>query len=296
MRSIPRMRHEEMVYQSVGICLKPDQEQHGSTARGLEKWLAGRGLRVVLDEFAAEVVGRPGISRSELAEQVDFIVVLGGDGTLLSVSRASGTRSVPILGINLGTLGFLTEVALDETFAALEALFEGNIRIEQRMRLRAEVWRQEELHSSYLALNDAVINQSDMARMLDISAHVNGEDVTCYHADGLIVATPTGSTAYSLSAGGPIVDPQLEALLLTPICPHTLTQRPVVLPADAVVEIQVSPRGGGARLTADGQEGCELKVDDRVRILRSEYPLALVVSPFRKRFEILREKLHWGQR
>jgi NAD+ kinase len=282
---------------AVGVCLKHEQPQAAATVRGLVKWLAERELPIVLDEEAAAVAGRPGVPRDVLAGQVDLVVVLGGDGTLLSVARQVGSRPVPILGVNLGTLGFLTEVTLDELFAALERVLGGEMRVEARMRLDVCALREGRELGRYLALNDAVLTKAAaLARMIDLDTRADGAPVTTYHADGLIVATPTGSTAYSLSAGGPILLPELEAFVLTPICPHALTQRPIVLPASAEIEIAVRTRGGDVQLTVDGQEGLALREDDRVRVRRSAHFLRLMVSPFRSRFEILREKLRWGAR
>jgi len=280
----------------IGVCLKRAQPQAAGIVRGLEKWLLERGLEVLLDEEAAEWIGRPGETRADLAAAVDLIVVLGGDGTLLSASRSAGSRPVPILGVNLGTLGFLTEISLDELFAAMERVLTGDVRIEARMRLDIVARRGDEALGRFLALNDAVISGAALARMIDLETRANGLDVTTYHADGLIVATPTGSTAYSLSAGGPILLPEVEALLLTPICPHTLTQRPLVLPHTSEIEIVVRSRSDGVQLTADGQEGIALRGGDVVQVRRSPHPLQLVASPVRNRFEVLREKLRWGAR
>lgn len=280
----------------VGVCLKPDQPQAAGVVRGLEKWLAQRGLRVLLDEEAGGFVGRPGVPRESLVEEADLVVVLGGDGTLLSVARAVGSRPVAILGVNLGTLGFLTEIALDELFAALERVLAGEVRVELRMRLEVTARRGERELGRLLALNDAVLTKAALARMIDLETSADDAPLTTYHADGLIVATPTGSTAYSLSAGGPILQPELEAFVLTPICPHTLSQRPIVLPQSVCIEIRVRTRGGEVQLTVDGQEGIELREGDVVGVQRSEQPIRLVASPFRTRFEILRQKLGWGAR
>jgi len=265
--------------------------------RGLEKWLRARGLLVLLDAEAAEWVGgQPGYTREEVAERVDLLVVLGGDGTLLSVARAARERPVPILGVNLGTLGFLTEVVLDELFAALERVLVGDVRISVRMRLEVEVRCGEKQRGRFLALNDAVVNKTALARMINLETRAGGKLVSEYHADGLIVATPTGSTAYSLSAGGPILAPELAAFVLTPICPHTLTQRPIVLPEASEIELRVLPPTEEVQLTVDGQEGLILSPEDHIWVRRSQAPVQLVESPFRNRFEILRQKLHWGQR
>jgi NAD+ kinase len=281
---------------SVGICLKPGQPQAAGLVRGLGKWLEERGLRVGFDEDAAEPAGETATPRDALVREADLVIVLGGDGTLLSVARHAGARAVPILGVNLGTLGFMTEIAQDELFAALERVLGGQMRVESRMRLEVRALREGEAVGSWLALNDAVVANATSARLVEITACVDGDAITTYHADGLIVATPTGSTAYSLSAGGPILDPRLEAFVLTPISPHTLTQRPVVLPGDLRIEISTRGRGGELRLTVDGQTGVSLRDEDRVEIVRSEHPVSLVVSPFRNHFAILREKLRWGAR
>lgn len=279
----------------VGVCLKPGQPQAAGVVRGLVKWLGEREIAVVLDEEAGEAAGIAGVSRSALGEDVDLVVLLGGDGTLLSVARSLGPRRAPILGVNLGTLGFLTEVALDELFAALDRVLRGEHAVEARMRLDVRVLRDGAEDASFLALNDAVLTKTDLARMIDLELRMDGALVTTYHADGLIVATPTGSTAYSLSAGGPIVLPDVEAILLTPICPHTLTQRPLVLAGQHEVEMRSISRDE-VQLTIDGQEGTLLRQGDAVRVRRSPHAVALVASPFRTRFEILREKLGWGTR
>ncbi len=283
-----------MAIRSVGLCVRANHPEAGGTVRGLAKWLDARGLSVRLDEEAGELVGRPGETREEIAAAADLLVVLGGDGTLLSAARASGERAVPILGVNLGRLGFLTETSHDELYAALERVLAGEARVEARMRLAVRAEREGRVLGEWLALNDAVITSQHLARMLDLDAFVDGRKVTTYHADGLIASTPTGSTAYSLSAGGPILDPALDAVVLSPISPHTLTQRPIVLPADRKIEI--SPATTGTQITVDGQAGVRLEEGDRVHVTRSQFPAQLVVSPFRTRFEILRTKLHWGER
>jgi NAD+ kinase len=285
-----------MHFRTVGICMKPDRPQDAGTVRGLAKWLDERGLRVLLGENAAEHVGGESRPRSEITGEADLVVVLGGDGTLLSVAREAGERAVPIAGVNLGTLGFMAEIAKDEMFAALERILGGEMRIESRMRLDVRVQREGRTVGRHLALNDAVVANANFARMIDVGVAVDAMDVTLYHADGLIVSTPTGSTAYSLSAGGPIVDPRLEAFVLTPISPHTLTQRPVVLPATSSLELHADGRGGSVQLSVDGQIGCALEDGDRVTVTRSAHPVQLVVSPFRSHFAILREKLAWGAR
>lgn len=285
-----------MEIQTVGLCLKPDQPQVAGMLRDLLKWLEARGIEVRLDRESARWLKRKGVSRAELATAADLIIVLGGDGSLLAVARKAGPCEVPILGVNLGTLGFLTEVTCDELFTALEQILAGDLRTEARMRLEVRAERAGRELTRHLALNDAVLTKTALARMIDLEMRTDGRPVTTYHSDGLIVSTPTGSTAYSLSAGGPILDPSLAAIVLTPICPHTLAQRPLVLPESSDIEIEVRPSGAAVQLTVDGQVGVELGEGDVVRVRRSEHPVHLVVSPFRNHFEVLREKLRWGER
>ncbi len=285
-----------MSIQTVGLCLKPNQPQAAKSVRDLRIWLIERDYEVVLDGEAALACGETGLSRSELAECVDFVFSLGGDGTLIGVARAVGSRQVPIFGVNFGTLGFLTEVSVEELYPALEKFLQGQLHIAPRMRLDVCVMREGETLARYLALNDAVITKTDLARMIDLEARAGGATVTTYHCDGLIVSTPTGSTAYSLSAGGPILLPGMDAFVLTPICPHALTQRPIVLPGNLELEVAVTPQLGEVQLTVDGQEGLPLMEGDRVVVTTSEHPALLVTSDTRTRFDILREKLRWGER
>jgi NAD+ kinase len=286
-----------MEIRSVGICAKPSQPQLADFIRELEKGLVERGREALLDTEAAQWTRSPGFPRRELAEKVDLVAVLGGDGTLLAVARALGDRSVPILGVNLGTMGFMAETARDELFPALDAIFAGRFRSEARMRLDVTVEHDGTQLGRYVALNDAVIARTALSRMIDLETHADGMEVTTYHADGLIVATPTGSSAYSLSAGGPLVLPTIEAIMLTPICSHTLTQRPLVLPPHCEIGIRVQDtRGGEVHVTVDGQVGCQLRDDDCVRVCRSPHPVQLLVPPDCNRFEVMRTKLGWGAR
>ncbi len=286
-----------MDIRSVGICVKPSQPQVADLVRELEQWLVARRFEVVPDPEAGQWTESAAAPRRELAEKADLVVVLGGDGTLLAVARAIGESPVPILGVNLGTMGFLAETARDELFPALEEAIGGRFRTESRMRLDVVVDRAGAEISRYLALNDAVIANTSLARIVDLAVQADGVEVTTYHADGLIVSTPTGSTAYSLSAGGPLVLPSHEAILLTPICPHTLSQRPLVLPETCVVAVDVQGRhADDIKLTVDGQVGCQLGEGDRVTARRSRHPVRLLVPPGRNRFEVMREKLRWGER
>ena len=282
---------------SIGICVKRDQPQLAERVATLEEWLHDRGVEVVLDRESARWLGRQGAELEDLATRVDLLIVLGGDGTLLSAARAIGERAVPLLAVNLGTLGFLTETSSDELYDVLEQAFAGRLVVAERMRLDVEVERGGHVVERQLALNDAVIGKSALSRMIDLEMRTDGGFVTTYHSDGLIVATPTGSTAYSLSAGGPILLPEGESIVLTPICPHTLTQRPLVLPDRYRIEILVlDTRGGDVHLTVDGQVGVPLDQGDRVRVARSAHPARLLVSPHRSPFAVMREKLRWGER
>ncbi len=274
----------------VALCAKPRSVPAQAAARELAQWLAARGVEVLLDDTLAA----GGQGHRALAEKADLLVVLGGDGTLLSVAREIGARPVPILGVNLGTLGFLAEFAPSEEREVLERVLRGDYTTVERMRLDVRVARGgSELLRSH-ALNDAVITRADLSRMIDLEATADGVPVTTYHGDGLIVATPTGSTAYTLSAGGPILMPGARVFVLTPICPHALAQRPLVLPDTTALTITVHPRDGAARLTVDGQVALALDDGDRIEIAASAHPAHFVASPFRSRFDVLRTKLGWG--
>jgi NAD+ kinase len=254
-------------------------------------------MEILLDAEAGRWVGVDGAPRHELAARAQLVVVLGGDGTLLAVARAIGRRLVPILGVNLGALGFLAEIDLADLFPTLEAVLSDRFRIEPRMRFEVSVDHQGTELASYLALNDAVVAKTELSRIIDLETRCDGFEVTTYHADGLIVSTPTGSSAYSLSAGGPLLLPSFEAIVLTPICPHTLTQRPLVPSAGSEITVRVQDaRGGVVRLTVDGQVGRELGPGDRVRVRRSEWPAQILVPRDRNRFQVMRTKLSWGAR
>ncbi len=286
-----------MAIRKIGISLKSDQLRLGALLRDLAKWLQERGVELLLGPEASKASGLPGMPRSELAGQVDLMIVLGGDGTLLAVARAIGGRAVPILGVNLGTLGYLAEISLDELFPTLEQVLAGHLRTETRMRLDVHAERDGREIGHYLALNDAVIARTALSRMIDLQTWADDVEVTTYHGDGVIAATPTGSSAYSLSAGGPLLLPGIGAIVLTPICPHALTQRPIVLPKACRLAINVlDMRGGEVHLTVDGQVGCELQEGDRVTVCASKRPLQMLVPADRNRFEVMRNKLRWGTR
>lgn len=282
----------------VGVVAKPDAGEARDVVRRLVSWVQSRGLSAVLDKETASLVPELAVTaagRAELPAQVDFLVVLGGDGTLLSVARAVGDLGLPILGVNLGGLGFLTAMTVDEMIPALEAFLAGRLVIEERMLLAARVRREGRPARELFALNDVVIMKSAMSRIIDLSVAVDGQAATAYRADGLIISTPTGSTAYSLSAGGPILFPTMEAVVLTPICSHTLTNRPIVLPADRPIEVTLLT-DQEVMLTLDGQVGVGLLERDTVEITRAAARVRLVRLPQKHFFEVLRTKLKWGER
>ncbi len=284
--------------QRVGIIAKPQRESIVSVVPGLLDWLRARKLEVVCDEEVASCIPpESGLPREEVTTTVDLLLVLGGDGTLLAAARALGEKPVPILPVNLGQLGFLTSVKLEEMYPILEEVLAGHNRISERTQIEATVHRKGAVAGVYLALNDAVLTKTTLARIMDFDLSIDGAFVCKYRADGLIIATPTGSTAYSLSAGGPIVYPVLDAFIITPICTHQLTNRPLVIPDRANLELRFPAQEDQSfYLTLDGQIGVELHTDDVVTLKKSPRKV-LLVRPMRKSyFEILRNKLKWGER
>jgi NAD+ kinase len=283
---------------SAGIVCKPLRDVVCSVVPPLLDWLRQRQIEVCVDQETASCFnpGVPVFEREELAARADLLVVLGGDGTLLSATRALKGRKVPILAVNLGGLGFLTSVTREELYPVLETVLAGAHKISERMMLIARTVRDGKSVEQQVALNDAVINKAALARMLDFDVYVDGAQVGRYRADGLIVATPTGSTAYSLAAGGPIVHPHLDAFVITPICPHMLTNRPLVIPDTACVEVDIAAAEEPIYLTLDGQIGFQLQSRDRVKIERSADRVSFVQSPGKTYFEVLRSKLRWGER
>lgn len=283
---------------AVGIACKPIRQVICEVVPPLLAWLRDRKIDFFLDsETQACLDPRlPGIPRESLGEKIDLLVVLGGDGTLLSAARALHRHPVPILAVNLGALGFLTSVTLEELYPVLEQTLAGKQSVTERMMLEAAVWRDGKAAEAHKALNDAVVTKSALARMLDFDVYVDKSHVGRYRADGLIVATPTGSTAYSLAAGGPIIHPDLDAFVITPICPHMLTNRPLVIPGAAQVEVDASAAEEPAYLTLDGQTGIQLGSTDRVTITKSPTKVKLVRPPNKTYYEILRNKLRWGER
>jgi NAD+ kinase len=283
---------------AAGVISKPNRELLSSVVPPLVQWLRGRNIDVLVDQETYDCVnpGVPSVAREELAAQVDLMIVLGGDGTLLSAARALGNQKVPILAVNLGGLGFLTSVTLDELYPLLEQVVAGQHLTSERMMLDAEVMRSGQAAEPQSALNDAVVNKAALARMLDFDVHVDGNHVGRYRADGLVVATPTGSTAYSLAAGGPIIDPDLDAFVITPICPHMLTNRPLVIPDTARIDLDFTAAEEPVFITLDGQIGFQLKPKDHVTITKSKNRVSLVRPPSKTYFQVLRSKLKWGER
>lgn len=274
-----------------GIVVKERLTGAADVVATLAAWLRERGV---------EPIDERQLSRDQIPNAVDVVVVLGGDGTLLSMADRIGHagRDIPILGVNFGSLGFLTEVRVNEMYSSLEALLNGTARFDERLMLHAEAVRAGKAVDRRIVLNDVVFTKAALSRMIELSITVDGGAVTAVKADGLIVASPTGSTAYNLAAGGPIVHPAVGALVLTPIAPHTLTQRPIVIPASSTVAVQpnIDSDADEIFVTYDGQAGYPLREGDVVRVRRAEQTLRLVKAPARTYFEVLREKLKWGER
>ena len=286
----------------IGIVLKQHQPDALKTMCDLTAWLGERGITLV---------GGPEIEREPIAQQtgcmveeaapenlaagVDLILVLGGDGTMIATARLMGATEIPVLGVNYGGLGYLAEFRIEELYTALESILAGNYRLDRRVMLEIELLRGEAQVTHNRVLNDVVINKSALARIIEIEAYLNQQYVNSFRADGLIVSTPTGSTAYNLSAGGPVIFPSMNAVVITPICPFTLSNRPIVVPDDAVIELCLKTEQEDVALTLDGQVGFPLKVEDRVVISKSETTFNLVQPMNRNYFDVLRDKLKWGR-
>ena len=286
----------------IGVVLKPHQPDALKTMCELTIWLAQRGI---------SLIGGPEIERERIEHQTgcavdqvesekiaanaDLVLVLGGDGTMIATARLMGEAEVPVLGINYGGLGYLAEFRIEELYEALESILAGNYRLDKRVMLAVDLLRGDETITSNRVLNDVVINKSALARIIEIEAYLNQQFVNSFRADGLIVSTPTGSTAYNLSAGGPVIFPSMNAVVITPICPFTLSNRPIVVPDDAAVELRLKTNQEDVTLTLDGQVGFSLKVEDRVMIHKSETTFNLVQPTNRNYFDVLRDKLRWGR-
>jgi len=286
----------------IGIVLKPNQPDALKTMCELTVWLARRGISL----FGGPEIERRQIEQQtgcavdevepeQLAANADLILVLGGDGTMIATARVMGDSEVPVLGVNYGGLGYLAEFRIEELYAALESILAGNFRLDKRLMLEVDLMRGDASVAHNRVLNDVVINKSALARIIQIEAYLNQQFVNSFRADGLIVSTPTGSTAYNLSAGGPIIFPSMEAVVITPICPFTLSNRPIVVPDDSSIELRLKTDQEDVTLTLDGQVGLPLKVDDRVVIHKSKTTFNLVQPANRNYFDVLRDKLRWGR-
>ena len=282
----------------IGIVSKPKKAEVREIVPALLEWLRTRNIEVFIDRETGAIMEtkKHCLSRNEMPERVDLLIVLGGDGTLLATARALNRKPVPILAVNLGGLGFLTEITREELIPTLESVVAGTHQTDHRVQIEGELVRTDEILSSFLALNDVVLNKGAIARILDFELRVNGTKVSTYKSDGLIVSTPTGSTAYSLAAGGPIVTPGVEAFIVTPICAHTLTHRPLVLPNSVQIEVTVKSQREAAYLTVDGQVGIATESEDLVRMRKADSYVELVRPPATPYFEILQKKLKWGER
>jgi NAD+ kinase len=279
----------------IGIIAKDMPKAHDAV-RKLSKWLTAKGRKVFLEDRTAASLGLTGYALRKLPSLVDMIIVLGGDGTLLSASRlvADSRKNVPIFGVNLGSLGFIAEVPLEELYGNLEKALAGKLRADERMMLFASVIRKGKTIAEHTVLNDAVVSKGTFARMVSLEVSVGDDYLTAIRADGLILATPTGSTAYSLSAGGPIIHPALHCFVVTPICPHTLSNRPIVIPDSSVVRVKLLSRSEGASLSFDGQVVTALRQNDIVEVKKAKYRVRLIKHPTKNYYEILRTKLKWG--
>ncbi len=296
----------------IGIIAKKNKPEAVNIARSLVEWFQTKKMEVYVEEEMGNLLFTSGsslrvdpplsdsyinsVERSEIPSHVEMIIVLGGDGTLLSVARLVRDYEVPILGVNLGGLGFLTEITLEELYRVLERVIQGDFITDERVVLNAAVIRRGERMAEFTVLNDAVINKGALARIIDLETTVNGEYLTTFKSDGLIISTPTGSTAYNLSAGGPIVYPSLHSIIITPICPHTLTNRPIMVPDDVEIRVILKAKQQEVILTLDGQQGFYLEFEDVVEVRKAESRILLIKSPYRHYFEVLREKLKWGER
>jgi NAD+ kinase len=290
---------------SIGIIANLTKDGATRMVAEVSEWLQSRGVTPLITEDCAAALDSGtyrAMGREELVREADGLVVFGGDGTLLNVARIPRAESVPILPVNVGSLGFLTEVALDEMYPALTKVLEGDFQLDERMMLRAKLCRESAGRdrdkacrvSTSVALNDAVISKGPFSRMISLESYIDGEHVATYRADGIIISTPSGSTAYSLSAGGPIVHPDLKAFILTPICPHTLTLRPYIVSAESRISVVIRSTHSNIMLTIDGQEAFDLYPDSIVEIERASETIKLIRSRKRSYYEVLRTKLKWG--
>jgi NAD+ kinase len=289
--------HPGKSFQTIGVISRPRRSNLAVVVPPLLKWLEERGIQTFYDEETATCLPAvsKGLTRPLVADSSQLLLVLGGDGTMLAAARLAASRGIPILPINMGSLGFLTSFTIEELYPALEETLGGRFSVSERVMLNVELERVGKIIDRQRVLNEGVINKGALARMIELELAIDSEFVCRYRADGLIVATPTGSTAYSLSAGGPIVHPAVESFIITPICPHTLSDRPVVVRDSSCIELRLSGSTESVFLTLDGQKGIPLQATDRVRICRAKELLKLIQPPKKSYFEILRNKLKWGE-
>ena len=279
----------------IGVFCKPKAPSATDILGRLIPWLRKQNYHIFLDTGTAAIINETSsYERREISQQADLLIVLGGDGTLLSVARAAHPHNIPILAVNLGSLGFLAEISIDELYPTLENILAGKFEIENRMLLNACIWRNGEKVEDHNVLNDVVINKGAVARVINLQVLVNGQYMTSYRADGLIIATPTGSTAYSLSAGGPIIHPSMHTLVLSPICPFTLTNRSILIPDQSIIQVKLAAEYDDVRVTLDGQEGYDMRAGDILEIKKTKTSLQLIRGPNKNYYQILRDKLHWG--
>lgn len=283
--------------QNIGIITKHKNQRALEIGIKLCAWLKERKLFVLCEEELATALKLKKQSKTKISEKADLIVVLGGDGTLLSIARHIKRSDLPILGVNLGGLGFLTAITLDELFTVMTEVLASHFSLSPRMVLKVSLYRRNQPVSKHNVLNDVVINKGAMARIIDLKTVIDNKFVNTFKADGLIFSTPTGSTGYSLSAGGPIVYPTLNSITVAPICPHTLSNRPLIVPSGVTIETTLtSTDSDDVFLTLDGQVGFSMQPHDKVTITRADHDIKLVISPSKTYFEVLRNKLKWGER
>jgi NAD+ kinase len=278
----------------IGIITKRGEPKIVKAVGDLMKWLKDKDFKFFIEKETAAALKLKGYHRKEIPARSDMIIVFGGDGSVLSAARHVGDRGIPILGINMGGLGFITELGRNEVRQNIKMIVSEECCFEERIMLLADVYRNKKKITQHNALNDVVLNKSALSRMFEVDINIDKQYVTTFRLDGLITSTPTGSTAHSLSAGGPILYPTLETFLMTPICPHTLTSRPIVLPDTFVIDIHIK-NGNDIYMTLDGQEGFPLKVKDKVRIRKADYKTKFLVLHNRDYFKLLRTKLKWGE-
>ena len=282
---------------NIGLFCKPRPSVDSKVVNDLVQWLRERNYKLYLDQNTAGLIGELATcTQEEIPKLSELVIVLGGDGTLLKAARIAHSHDVPILGVNQGNLGFLTETTLENLYQTLQSTLNGECKIEHRMLLNASLWREGTKIQNFNVLNDIVINKGTLHRILNLSVLVNDQPMTSYRADGLIIATPTGSTAYSLSAGGPIIHPSVQALVLSPICPFVLTNRSIVIPDTSHIQVQLAKRheNEDVRITLDGQMGCDMKSGDILEVEKAKVSLKLVQAPGKNYYQTLRKKLHWG--